>query len=86
MKYILVDNFGNRVAKVILDNKIGIDGARDYFKRIKKLDDKEFDNLWRTMEESKYNRRFETGIRSPHKDARWYEEEKAITDEELSLF
>ena len=86
MKYVLVDNFGNRVAKVILDNRIGIDGARDYFKRIKKLNGKKFDNLWKVMEENEYNNRLETSIRSSHKDARWYEEEKAITDEELSSF
>ena len=83
MKYVLVDNFDNMVAKVVLDNRIEIEGARDYFKGIKKLDDKEFDNLWKVMEENEYNNRLETSIRSSHKDARWYEEEKEITDSEL---
>ena len=88
MKYILVDNFGNRVAKVVLNNRTGIEGAyqaRDYFKRIKKLNGKKFDNLWKVMEENEYNNRLETSIRSSHKDARWYEEEKEITDDELKF-
>jgi hypothetical protein len=85
MKYVLVDNFDNMVAKVVLDNRIEIEGARDYFKGIKKLDDKEFNNLWKVMEENEYNKQFETNIRLSHRDARWWVEEKAITDEELKI-
>jgi hypothetical protein len=89
VKYILVDNFGNKVAKIVLNNRTGIEGAyqaRDYFRKIKKLDGNKFDRLWDVMEESEYNKQFEASIRPSHRDARWYEEEKAITDEELGLF
>jgi hypothetical protein len=38
------------------------------------------------MTKDEYEKQFHSTNRPLHKDARWYEEEKAITDEELKLF
>ena len=75
MKYNLVSKHTNEVVHTIdLSDDIGIGGARTFFIGTKKLDEKEFDKLW----EVKYQRMSKDPIK-------WWEEEKAITDEELKI-
>jgi ribonuclease I len=76
MKYNLVNKHTNEVVHTIdLSDEVGISGARTYFKGTKRLADKEFDKLFRV--------RYHEMSKNPIK---WWEEEKAITDEELNLF
>ena len=75
MKYNLVSRHTKEVVHTIdLSDDIGIGGARTFFIGTKKLDEKEFDKLW----EVKYQRMSKDPIK-------WWEEEKAIMDEELKL-
>jgi len=75
MKYNLVSRHTKEVVHTIdLSDDIGIGGARTYFVGTKKLDPKEFDKLW----EVKYQRMSKDPIK-------WWEEEKAIIDEELKI-
>ena len=75
MKYKLVSRHTKEVVHTVdLSDDIGIGGARTYFIGTKKLDEKEFDKLW----EVKYQRMSKDPIK-------WWEEEKAITDEELKI-
>jgi hypothetical protein len=75
VKYNLVSRHTKEVVHTIdLSDDIGIGGARTFFIGTKKLDEKEFDKLW----EVKYQRMSKDPIK-------WWEEEKAITDEELKI-
>ena len=76
MKYNLIRKHTNEVVHTIdLSDEVGISGARTYFIGTKILDPKEFDKLFRVI--------YHEMSRNP---IRWWEEEKAITDEELNLF
>ena len=86
MKYVLVDNMDSINIIVDLASNIGLSGARTYFKGVKRIDGNSFDKLWKVMIKDEYEKQFHSTNRPSHKDARWYEEEKAITDEELGLF
>ena len=75
MRYNLVSRHTKEVVHTIdLSDDIGIGGARTFFIGTKKLDEKEFDKLW----EVRYYRMSKDPIK-------WWEEEKAITDEELKI-
>ena len=75
MKYNLVSRHTKEVVHTVdLSDEVGISGARTYFIGDKKVDSKEFDKLW----EVKYQRLSKDPIK-------WWEEEKAIMDEELKL-
>ncbi len=77
----LVDKSDNIVSTIDLASNVGISGAKTYFLGIKRIDKKEFDNLWKvmTMKSSERTFRDYTGY------IRWWEEEKEITDEELKI-
>ena len=57
MKYVLVDNHDNIVHTVELSNKYTQTEARRYFVRVKQLDEKKFNTLWRVMTEQEHKRR-----------------------------
>ena len=75
MRYNLVNKHTKEVVHTIdLAGGVGISGARTYFIGDKKLDPKEFDKLFKV--------RYYEMSKNP---IRWWEEEKAITDEELKI-
>jgi len=84
MKYVLVDNFDNVAGKKDLSDEIGISGARTYFKRVKQIDNKGFNKLWKVMTKDEYDRLFDLSHRQ-NKQYEWWIEEKEITDEELKI-
>ena len=84
MKYVLVDNFDNISDKKDLSDEIGISGARTYFKRVKQIDNKGFNKLWKVMTKDEYDRLFDLSHRQ-NKQYEWWIEEKEITDEELKI-
>ena len=90
MKYVLVDTGDNIVSTVDLQWDVGLSGARTYFLGVKKIDKKEFDNVWKVMSQRGYDEKFKSHTRKPSSERidypsyiRWWEEEKLITDEEL---
>ena len=55
MKYVLVESHtGEIVTKVELASEVGLSGARTYFKVVKRLEGKKFDELWEVMTELDY--------------------------------
>jgi len=82
-----VDKGDNIVNTIELASNVGISGARTYFLGVKKIDKKEFDNLWRVMTKDEYDLSQEAFKRKPssHPQANWWLEEKEIIDEELKI-
>ena len=87
MKYVLVDKGDNIVSTNDLASNVGISGAKTYFRGIKQIDLKEFDNLWKVMTRNEYDKRLKTGLRKPssHGQYEWWKEDKEITDSELKF-
>ena len=77
MKYVLVDRGDNVITTVDLASNVGISGAKTYFRGIKQIDKKEFDNLWKVMTRTEYDRKLEMGLRKPssHGQVEWWKED-----------
>ena len=82
MKYVLVDKIDNIVDRVELGSEVGISGAKTFFVGRKKIDEKEFDNIWKVMSEEDYNIQSKLANRR-NKQYEWWKEVKEITDSEL---
>ena len=82
MKYVLVDKIDNIVDRVELGSEVGISGAKTFFVGRKKIDEKEFDNIWKVMSEEDYNIQSKLANRR-NKQYEWWKEDKEITDSEL---
>ena len=82
MKYVLVDKIDNIVDRVELGSEVGISGAKTFFIGRKKIDEKEFDNIWKVMSEEDYNIQSKLANRR-NKQYEWWKEDKEITDSEL---
>ena len=65
MKYVLVDKYDNIVTAKELGSDVGVSGAKTYFMKIKKLDEKTFDSLWRVMTIDRYHEISESFLRKP---------------------
>ena len=85
MKYVLVDKGDNIITTADLASNVGISGAKTYFRGIKRIDQKEFDKLWKVMTRIDYDKKLEVGLRKPssHGEIEWWKEDKEITDSEL---
>ena len=79
MKYVLVDKGDNIVSTVDLQWDVGVSGARTYFLGLKKVDKKEFDNLWKVMTKTDHRR-----IKVNNETYREYEEFGSWLDIEKS--
>ena len=56
MKYVLIETRTGEIDnRVDIAREIGKTGARTYFKGIKRIEGKKFDELWKVMTESDYN-------------------------------
>jgi len=88
MKYYLVDKYDDIVTRVDLGDDIGVSGARTYFIGTKRIEEEEFDKLWRVMTEEQYDTQFKLGLIDRQMDKmkyEWWKEDAAITDEELKI-
>lgn len=77
MKYVLVDKRDNIITTADLASNVGISGAKTYFRGIKRIDQKEFDNLWKVMTKTEYDKKLEMGLRKPssHGQIEWWKDE-----------
>ncbi len=80
MKYLLVDKYDNIVTSVDLASNVGMTGARTYFIGTKKIDEEEFDKLWKVMTETDYKTQFTSSLRD-HKQYEWWRDEPTKPDE-----
>ena len=87
MKYVLVDRGDNVITTVDLASDVGLSGAKTYFRGIKRIDQKEFDNLWKVMTRTEYDKKLEMGLRKPssHGQVEWWKEDSEISDDELKV-
>ena len=84
MKYVLVDKIDNIVDRVELGSEVGISGAKTFFIGRKKIDEKEFNNIWKVMSEEDYDIQSKLANRR-NKQYEWWKEDKEITDSELKF-
>jgi hypothetical protein len=84
VKYVLVDSRDKLVHTVDLASNVGLSGARTYFCGMKRIDEKEFDKLWKVKTEAAHLKG--TVERTDHPGyIKWWEEDKEITDSELKV-
>ena len=84
MKYYLVDKYDNINTTAILESGIGLSGARTYFLGIKKIDEKEFDKLWRVMTKEQWDLQFKVNLQNRQNGTlkyEWWREEATNPDE-----
>ena len=87
MEYVLVNKTDEIVATVVMGSDVGIGGATTYFQGVKQMPDrKSFNSLWKVMTRDDYDTQFKAGNRKPSSQGyNWWEEDKAITDDELKI-
>ena len=73
MKYLLVDKYDNIVTSVELASNVGINGAKTYFMGTKKLDEDNFNKLWKVMTENDYDLQFKATLQDRQMGKRKYE-------------
>jgi hypothetical protein len=86
MKYVLVDKSFDVVSTTELEDGIGISGARTYFIGIKRIDEDNFDDLWKVMSKKEYDLNKHAFERKPSSQTygiEWWKEDKDIVDDEL---
>jgi len=86
MKWVLVDKLDNIVHTVDLNKKYTEEETRRYFINLKRIDEKEFNNLWKVMSEEEYNNNFRVSLQNRQAGNRikWWEEEDGYLDGEKS--
>tara|TARA_Y100000816_G_C25985549_1_gene514749 strand:- start:497 stop:745 length:249 start_codon:yes stop_codon:yes gene_type:complete len=82
VKYVLIDRGDNVVDKIDLSGELS--DAKEFFLKRKKIEIKEFNNLWRVMTEEQYDTQRDLSNRQ-NKQYEWWREDKAIVDEELKI-
>ena len=82
MKYVLIDRGDNVVDKIEISGELS--DAKEFFLKRKKIEIKEFNNLWRVMTEEQYDTQRDLNNRQ-NKQYEWWKEDKAIVDEELKI-
>ena len=82
MSYVLVNRFDEIVHTCDSDS---LDEAKNYFVRIKQIDEEKFDSLWKVMKRDEYDTNLKNAIRKPSSEGyQWWEEDKVEIDEALS--
>jgi molybdenum cofactor biosynthesis enzyme MoaA len=63
----------NKKPKWNKESGVGLSGAKTYFLGMKKLDEKEFDKLWKVMSQEQWDLRFKTTLQNRQNEKRKYE-------------
>ena len=88
MKYVLVDNRYNVVSTTELASNVGLSGAKTYFIGIKRLDEKDFDKLWKVMSKTEYDRVFKNNLYNRQMGKmkyEWWKDEETYLDIEAPI-
>ena len=81
MKFVLVNKYDEVVSRVDLGD-VGINGAKTYFKGMKKLpEDKDFDKLWKVMTEQDYDTQLKSSLQN--RQIEWWKEEPSGPDKDF---
>ena len=79
MKYVLVDRGDNIIDRIELTREVSLSAAKTFFVGRKRIEEKEFDNLWKVMTETEHRR-----LKVHEETIREYEEFGAWLDVEKS--
>ena len=80
MKYVLIDRGDNVVDKIDLSGELS--DAKEFFLKRKKIEIKEFNNLWRVMTEEQYDTQRDLANRQG-KQYEWWKEEPSGPDDDF---
>ena len=82
MEFVLVDKYDNINNRVEISE--GVD-AKDYFMKIKKIDEESFDQLWKVMTVEQYDRIMKQSLKNnSSRQIEWWKEEDSYLDGEKS--
>ena len=82
MEFVLVDKYDNINNRAEISE--GVD-AKDYFMKIKKIDQEGFDQLWKVMTIEQYDRIMNQSLKNnSSRQIEWWKEEDGILDIEKS--
>ena len=82
MSYVLVNRFDEIVHTCDSES---LDEAKNYFTKVKKMDEEKFDSLWKVMTRDEYDTNLKNAIRKPSSAGyQWWKEDKSEIDEALS--
>ena len=83
MKYLLVDRGDNIVDRVDLESGVGTNGAKTFFIGRKKIDEKEFDNMWKVMSKETYDIQFAASLQNRQMGKmkyKWWKDDESYLD------
>jgi len=82
MEFVLVDKYDNINNRVEISE--GVD-AKDYFMKIKQIDEESFDQLWKVMTIEQYDRIMNQSLKNnSSRQIEWWKEEDGYLDGEMS--
>ena len=84
MKYVLIDRGDNVVDKIEISGELS--DAKEFFLKRKKIEIKEFNNLWKVMTEEQYDRHFKNNLYNRQMGKRkyeWWKDEPKGPDDEF---
>ena len=83
MKWVLVNKLDEIVDTCEIASGVGISGARTYFIGIKRIEEKEFDKLWKVMSSKSYDMNFKNTLQNRQLENRkyeWWKDEETYLD------
>ena len=78
MKWVLVDKHDNVIDRIELHSGYGNNAAKMYFVGRKRLEEKEFDKLWKVMSETQYYLGHKVSLQN--RQIEWWKEEPTNPD------
>ena len=82
MEFVLVDKYDNINNRAEISE--GVD-AKDYFMKIKQINEESFDQLWKVMTIEQYDRIMNQSLKNnSSRQIEWWKEEDGILDIEMS--
>jgi hypothetical protein len=82
MKWVLVDTFDNIVHTVDLNKRYNLNEARKYFINLKRIDEMEFNKLWKVLSEEQHDLQLKISLKN--RQIEWWEEDDGYLDGEKS--
>ena len=82
MEFVLVDKYDNINNRAEISEGVN---AKDYFMKVKKIDEKGFDEVWKVMTIEQYDRIMNQSLKNnSSRQIEWWKEEDGILDIEKS--
>tara|TARA_B100001564_G_C20455963_1_gene585684 strand:+ start:405 stop:653 length:249 start_codon:yes stop_codon:yes gene_type:complete len=78
MKWVLVNKLDEIIDTCEISSGVDVSGAKSYFMNIKRLEEKEFDGLWRVMSHQKYTLQFKTSLQN--RQIEWWRDDESYLD------